>query len=458
MIFVALLTILNAVLHNDSVVNEYRVNIAGLPANIFDFMLVIGCGIGLLRSRRSTTERLHPAILWMMVFFALALIGGLIGGSTNGATTRQVITMLRNFVAAPLALYMAYSLTGSFKAGRLYLYASILAGLGVSVMIVLFFREKATDAVRTEVTNIRAVAYVATYAGLAACLLFYTLASNIRLLPIIPSLACLGVCFVGQFTTLSRSDWLSTVVGLGAAFVMLPKSARASSFARAVVAVPVLIASLYVGLYAGSRLTGKDMFTKMHDRVLSMLPGDHPGVKAKAWDTRLPGTFAELRMWASSPLIGGGFGIQDTAEMDPMVTGGLRHNTWSSTLCETGILGFTAFAIMVGSMIVCGWRMNRDQMDQTTVLIGTMGVICGCFFLVYAFATMSFNQVRQGLPLFVMAGVVLRTRAMQLDAKRQLAEDQAYLDQYAAVEEPFPGEAMPAPMDEPVFGNWYQPN
>jgi O-antigen ligase len=267
----------------------------------------------------------------------------------------------------------------------------------------------------------------------------------------------MGACFLGQFTTLSRSDWLCCAAGIGASFIVLPKGARGPSFTRAMIALPFLGLAIYAGMYAGSRITGRDVVGKMHARLLSMLPGDRPGTPKKAWNTRLPGTFAELRMFASSPIIGGGFGVQDTPEMEPYVAIGLRHNTWSSTLCETGLIGFSAFAVMVGGMMIAGWRMTRDRLDATTVVVGAFGFITGATFIMLGLATMSFNQVRGGLPLFIVAGVVLRTRAMQLTQKRILAEERAYVAQYGYAEDALEAEQQPY-LDEPVFGNWYQHN
>ena len=463
MIFLAIFILLNAFANNFSVVNEYRVNVAGVPVNMFDGLLIIGVLLALIRptalSGYFRTPRMHPAMVACMVLFVLAFFGGLIGAMNNGATARQVMTCARNFLAAPAGMYVAYVLTANFKSSRGFLHISVFAGIVVSFMIVLFFREKAV--IVKNVTNIRAIAYVSPYAGLAAALMFFSLSAKLRLYPLIIALGIVCICVVGQFTTLSRSDWLAALAGVLAVVACLPRGIRARSVLRMKLALPFLAACLVLGLYVGSKVTGKNMFEKMKDRVLTMLPGDRPGTtKSKAWDTRLPSTFKELRLWASSPIIGRGLGIQDTPEAEPMFYGGLRHNTWSATLAETGLLGFMAFSVMIFGTMIAGWRMSLARTDQTTILMGALGVATAAFYVIHGMATMSFNQMRGGLPLFMVAGAVLRTRAMQLAQMEQDAAEQAYLAEH--YNDPAytdaDGMVQQPQTEESAVGNWYGSN
>ena len=110
--------------------------------------------------------------------------------------------------------------------------------------------------------------------------------------------------------------------------------------------------------------------------------------------------------------------------------------------------------------------VSRNQVlarvDQTTVLLGVLGVSTAAFFIMHGLCTMSFNQVRWGLPLFITAGVVLRTRMMHLTQMRLNAEQEAY-EAYLA-EQQAPEEAYAQvvgqghAVEEPVFGNWYGSN
>ena len=45
--------------------------------------------------------------------------------------------------------------------------------------------------------------------------------------------------------------------------------------------------------------------------------GDDSYLSTKAWDTRLPGVYAELKYWLESPIIGQGFGTTPSIEQGP---------------------------------------------------------------------------------------------------------------------------------------------
>ena len=463
MLFLALLIILNAALNNNTIVNKVRLEVGGLPISIMDGAVIL-CAIGALLRPRSTagyykTDRTHPVFWWVMGLFMLGLIGGMVGAMWNGATSRQIITCIRNYAAAPAALYAAYYLTANFKSAKWFLYLQVLAGVIASVMIVLYFQAKTETVREVNVIGIRAVMFVSAYAGLAVALLFYSLSANLRLMPLLLALAAIGICLVGQFATLSRSDWVACIAAVGVTVMLIPRERRMLSLGRMALATPFLIGSIILGLYFGSKITRKDLFDTMSKRLVTLLPGDHAGApKSKAWDTRLPGILKELEIWAGSPIIGGGFGVHDTSIASPYTTEGLRHNSWTSTLAETGLIGFAAFSLMTGACAYCGLRLVREGTDRYMVLIGVLAVATASYEVTHGLATMSFNQVRWGLPLFVMSGVALRMRAMQLTHQRLLAEEQVYWEQNPELWAAAPADVHGTGyvFEEPVFGNWYQ--
>ncbi len=235
MLFLGLLIILNAVLSNTDIVNQdaYRVVIAGMPVNVFDILLALGVVFALVYSRwaRFIKTPLHRAMWWMSVLFALAVGAGLIGAMSNGAWMRQILQSGRNLIEAPIAVLVAYFLTGNLKCAHRFLYASVLAGLGAALMIMIHFRSEAEQGLAgKDLLTIRGAMYVSSYAGLAAALLFYSLSTKLRLLPMMLSLMLMGVCFLGQFGTFSRSDWVSCATAMGAAFILMPKEARAQFY------------------------------------------------------------------------------------------------------------------------------------------------------------------------------------------------------------------------------------
>jgi hypothetical protein len=226
--------------------------------------------------------------------------------------------------------------------------------------------------------------------------------------------------------------------------------------AAALIGPPVAIGFLWVGLVGASALTGQDFTKKMTDRIYSMLPGETPGVKQrKAWDTRLKSTFKELEWWAGSPLYGRGFGIHDAkaptltrAELE-----GLRHNTWVSTLAETGLIGFTAAALVFGGTFVVGRRLVRDATDRGALLVGALAVIAATMLGSLGLMTMSFNLVRGAIPIGIICGIALRARAMQLAAQR-LQQQQAYGYGYGYYDDPNGYNGLPpypSPSADPLY-------
>ena len=144
--FLAILVLFNAWANNREFINTYRLNIFGMPANPIDGLIIFGFLFALIKPQNPATfirtERMHPAVTWMLALFVVGALGGLLGATMNGANNRQIITSMANFLAAPAALYLAYFLTNNVKSSRWYLYICLLAGLIVSFMIVVFFKEK----------------------------------------------------------------------------------------------------------------------------------------------------------------------------------------------------------------------------------------------------------------------------------------------------------------------------
>lgn len=433
--FLFLLTFLNAIAHNSGFVLRYRITVGGMPVSIFEALLGVGLLVALVARRNAVpTYRVHPAMTWTLVLFAAGTFAGMLGALISNAELRWMLTGMRNWVVLPISILIGYCLILAPRACTRFSYVQVWAGVATSVVILLFFHSRAAVDTTGDVNRLRAIAYVSNYAGLAGTLLLFALISNIRMFPAWLTLGMAGFCFIGQFATLTRSDWLATMAGVGAIYVLLPSYRPRGKLIAAVVGPPLVAAFLWLGLIFASTVAGRDFEAKVINRVYSMLPGQHQGVTAKAWDTRLEGIQKEMQIWARSPIIGGGFGATDVLRYRRFEIAGYayRHNAWTSTLAESGIIGFAAISCMVGGMIVAGRRLARDSRDKGYVLIGALGVITGVHYLFHGLATQSFNQMRWGIPLAIVCGVVLRARAMQLTEARLLQEQYYASDAYGA--------------------------
>jgi hypothetical protein len=233
----------------------------------------------------------------------------------------------------------------------------------------------------------------------------------------------MGFCFVGQFATLSRSDWVAVVGALLTLPAVLPREGRFKKVLAFVLAIPVLLAFLWGGVFVASAVMGRDLSTRMTNRVLTALPfarGDDSYTRAKAWDTRLPGVIRELQLFSESPVIGNGFGYTATGRVVQDGTA-YYHNVWSSSLAATGVAGFAAYLVPLVAVIVIGRRMVLQNVDKGSVLMGVIGFTMGIYLIIHGAATMSFNVQRGALLMGLLCGVVLRARAMQLTVLREYA-------------------------------------
>jgi hypothetical protein len=412
-----LINAINALLSNDIINSPYtRLKIGSFPANVIDVLIVLGVILLILPKRETyfRTERFHPGMRWAAGLFTAAIIGAGIAALVGNAPARAVITTSRNLLEVPLLMFIGYGMIS--RPGVLPFYYRFLCYLGFcsAVVILLTFGGNAEElSSGGDIINIRVVSYVSDYAGIAAALFLFSLGSGAK--PIhrawlaVPLAA---VCFVGQFATLARSDWLALIAGIMAAVVMMPKYRFRSKLVFAFAVVPIMSVVLLSAIMVASKISGKDVGQKMILRVESLLPGEHEGVKVKAWDTRTGAAVEELKLWIRSPIVGGGFGIHEK-NINNEFAAAFRHNTWTSTLAESGIIGFSAMALMCIGQVVVGRRMVKQRLDRGSVLIGGMGVITGVHFIILSYCTMSFNQVRWAIPVATSFGVVMRCRAIQ---------------------------------------------
>ena len=415
--FLVLLTLVNALAHNDGFALHYRMDVGGLTIGVFDGLLALVVLAAMIGRRNAwPTEKAHPLLGWLVVLFLLGAGAGILGALISNAELRWMMTGMRNFMVLPAGMMIGYCLLLTPRSTSRFAQLQIWAGAGTALVILLFFHNKASASQVRDVNTLRAIAYVAPYAGLAGALLLFAIIARIRVMPVWVALGLCGFCFIGQFATLSRSDWVAAAAGVVAVFALLPTFRPGGKLAAVLVGPPIVVVFLWVGLILASTVAGRDFESRMYDRVVSILPGQRTGKETKAWDTRLDGIRKELAVWRKSPVIGGGFGVTDVLRYRHGDWAGLsyKHNSWTSTLAETGLPGLVATACLVLGTVVVGRRLARDGVERGYVLIGALAVIAGSYYLVHGLATQSFNQMRWGIPLAIICGVALRARAMQL--------------------------------------------
>lgn len=420
-----LLTLLNASLPNDIIIEVLRITPGGIPINILDILLILGLVVSIAypSNLKFPADHLHP-LLWPTVGLFIAAI--LISSIQTYTGQYHVLVgyymrTVRHYAAFPAALVLGYCLLPTPKAAKFFTYVMILSGFITAILIILFFKGKGEELSGMEIKGVnalRTIAYVTPFASLAVAMLIFSLISRVRLLPLGRAILIAGTCIIGIFVTLTRSEWIAAVFGILAVFFIIPKELRRGLIAKIVVVGVILFGFLWGSIEVTSGIMKNDFAAKMHERVQSMLPWSTDSVGAKAWDTRTPGMVMELEMFSRSPLWGQGFGSQ-YAELESSSSNvSMRHNAFTSIMAETGLLGLTPMLMSFWIMGVLGRRMVLAQADSGTVLIGALGFISAVFFFVLGMSTMSFNNEREGIVVGMICGMVLRARAMQLTLTR----------------------------------------
>ena len=326
MIFLFILTAINALLNNTLVVSdEMRVVVAGFPINIIDFGILLAL-VGAMLPKGDhffALDRVHKAQVWVFAIMAVASVGAFVGSMGNGANVRQISTAARNLIEVPILAYLGYRHLARPKSAVTFCYLIVFAGVCAASRIIFTFRNEA-EVIKdnADIMSVRVVQFVSNYAGLASALLLFSVASGVK--PLFkPWFAVLlaGFCYVGQFASFSRSDWLAMTGGIIAGILVIPRYGLGHKVVFGFIATVVISTVVGAAVFLASSVTGKNVGAKLADRVVTMLPGEHEGVKAHAWDTRVHGAMLEVQMWIRSPIIGRGFAIDDVQTDDDKEAG-----------------------------------------------------------------------------------------------------------------------------------------
>jgi hypothetical protein len=422
-----LITLLNMTADNNAFVLTYRTTIGGFPVNVFDGLIILAVAISFVSLLgRFQADCVHPLLKWILGASAITLIGASIVAASNHAMERYFLMVLRNFLTLPAAVYLGYAAMKRPSFARWFTYALVVGSLASAVLVIHNAGSAGEDIEFGRSFDLLRNTSLGGDAGCyATALAIFALASGAKIfnLPVRILLVIIGV--VGAVFLPHRSTWLTFAIVWSLSAFFLAKVRFSRVLVTGLLGAVLIGSVATAGVFAYSQATGKDFTGWVQKRLVSMLPGEHEGVQHHAWDTRLPGTIRELEIFAHEPLFGGGFSISDT-DIQTHQDIAYRHNTWTSFLAETGIVGFSAAVMIVFGTIILGRRMVRDATDRDSVMLGAICAAIGIYYLFAGLMSLTFNVQRHALDLGVACGVVLRCRAMQLTNKRLHAEEASY--------------------------------
>jgi|SRR5688572_8306399 hypothetical protein len=440
-----LITFVNAVLHQQGIQNVYRLNIGIIQLGIIDVVMGMGILYALVFGSnirgQFPTLRSHPTVVWIVGMMFVGTFFGLLMGVVNGSMPKFFLSSAREFVAVPLCFLVGYRLVGTPKNVRTIARFMLIAGACTATMLFWSFGEKTEEAaLKGHLNMVRGIIshYNADYASVAALALVFVVMTRV---PLWRTAVCvvLGIyCYIGYAATLSRIGFLILFLGTVASYLLLPKGERTRKFIRSVVFIPVLFFACWGALWVGDQLIGRNFSGKVGKHVESLLPGERTGSDEKAWDSRLGGITAELAIWLRNPLMGQGFGTGETQFLSGRVSGGyvsIKHNSFTSTLAETGMFGFAGLMMLLGAMMLVGFRMVHDRTSPDYVLIGALGFFGGVVFFLRCAATMGITS-RAAIGFGIVGGALIRAREIQeteVAMAQQGAYDMPYVDEHSGL-------------------------
>lgn len=400
------------------------ITLGGVSIKYYDILLYLG-PILMLASlgRARTATKSHPAYVASLVLFGIAFtLASVVGffGIQDGYLPLFIWPM-RVMLTTIIAIYMGYRVLQHPAQCRTLFWIVFIGSLGSALIAVFIGGETtatiASTASSSSFNDLRTSALAVTGdAGLlAACVCIFAMVQGLGLLPKAITLPGLLIAAAGMFFIPHRSHWLANFLTcLFAAFWLWPRRlGRKIILTGTVCAGLLLVAGIATSIVQTE--TNRDFGGWVQKRLQSMLPDDTSN-EHRAWDTRTPGLVYDLNLWLHSPLYGGGFGIH---EANALRTGNFvdfRHTPWTSTLAETGLIGFAAYATLIGGMIILGTRLARTAPDRWMMLLaaaiachGIVSFIFGCF-------TFSWNLPRPALTLGLFGGLIFRCRDLASNA------------------------------------------
>ena len=429
------MTLVNAVLHQQGVQNEYRLSLGIIQIGIVELTMGFGFLYALVKGGAVRAQfpplRTHPVLVWILLPMGIGGLFGIAGGLLHGNEMKFVLSSAREWFAFPVCVIAGYRLIGQPKTA--WRMAQVMLVGGVMTAMALFYSFGAkTEATQLSgsLTQVRGIInfYNADYASVAALVLVFVVLTRFPLWKpwiVIP----VGLfCYIGYAATLSRVGFLILFFGTASSYLLLTKGERLRKFLRSIVFIPLLFFACWGALWVGDQIIGRNFAGKVTKHIESLLPGDREGKNEKAWDSRLGGIQAELAIWLRNPLMGQGFGAGETEYLSGRTSGSasIKHNSWTSSLAETGVIGCAGVAAMVGAMMLLGYRMVHERTDRVSVLLGALGFFGGVVLFLRCSGTMALTS-RAAIGFGVICGMLIRAREMQ-ETELAYAQHAAYDD------------------------------
>ncbi|HEX3355543.1 MAG TPA: O-antigen ligase family protein [Tepidisphaeraceae bacterium] len=439
--FLIFATLFNSAAGQDDIINHIRVGSGGIYIGIMEVimagLLLYALAFGGNIARPYPNPKTRASLFIMLTLFCTAIITASIESFLHNVEPGLYLRAVREFAAWPIYAFIGYRLLATPESAYRFMYVIVLAGTLTATMLLLNFGENTEHYEWTQDLNsLRSVQFIGPYAGMAAMVLIYSIASGIKLLPTPVALPLACYCLMGQCAPLHRGEWMGMCFCAVGMFFLLPREKRVATAVKGVVVgILVLLAGLLTINFV-TNVMHRDFGKIVQDRFDSMLPTERTNSKeGKAWDTRLDSITAELSIWADNPILGGGFNIQDEMALEGKIEnwGAFNHNGWASVLCKSGIVGFIPSMMLLASLLFIGRKLAVSHVHPGTTMMGVFACMCGIYLFSGILAGMVWTM-RYGMLIATACGMAYRclniqeVLLMQKTAGDQTAEYPEFAD------------------------------
>ncbi len=229
-----------------------------------------------------------------------------------------------------------------------------------------------------------------TYAGYLIIMMSLTLGLIFNASPGRKRLALvclLGMSAVALLQTLSRSGWLGFFVAL-AAFIYFNKKHR-------IIMIAVLLASIVII----PLIAPKAVYQRVSDTFVTWktykVMGSRIGLDESA-STRIESWKVGFKRWAKRPILG--FGIPAGVTID---------NQYTRVLNETGLVGFTAFCLILFAIFRSAYSVYTSMYDNDFAQAISIGFLSGFMgLLLFSAAAATFIIIRIMEPFWFIVAII----------------------------------------------------
>src|SRR5438552_10722776 len=280
--FILILTLCCAALPQYDFINIYRISIGWVQVGVFEFGLALGLLFALIKggdyAQRFPSQRTHPVLVWLLTLFSIATIFGLLGSIGTSMPIKYKVAAFREFVSLPICIIMGYRLLSIPKQATVYAYVSVLAGVIVALLVMIYFNSEAQKVeLSGSISPLRSTVNQLTpeFANCAGLLLLWSISARQRLFRPSIAFAIAMFCFIGYLGMLGRTHVVVMLGGAIAILFIVPRERRFSSGLRLFVLGPIIFAGLYGSLVLGGIMVGRANFVeKITTHFATLLPSE----------------------------------------------------------------------------------------------------------------------------------------------------------------------------------------